>query len=120
VIYANLDDKFGENGITSVMICSILAEEIQIYLWVMSCRIFKRGMEFAMFDRVVDIAKKMNKKFLSGIYIPSQKNNIVQNLYDSLGFKKIDTTKDTKNEINYRIEVKSLKTLNKSIKVTYE
>lgn len=120
VIYGNLDDKFGENGITSVMICNILAEEIQIYLWVMSCRIFKRGMEFAMFDRAVDIAKKMNKKFLSGIYIPSQKNNIVQNLYDSLGFKKIDTTKDIKNEIHYRIEVKNLKPLNKSIKVTYE
>ena len=41
VIYGNLDDKFGENGITSVMICNILAEEIQIYLWVMSCRILR-------------------------------------------------------------------------------
>ena len=41
-----------------------------------------------MFDRAVDIAKKMNKKFLGGIYIPSQKNNIVQNLYDSLALKK--------------------------------
>ena len=46
-----------------------------------SCRIFKRGMEFAMFDRAVDIAKN-EQKILSGIYIPSQKNNIVQNLYD--------------------------------------
>ena len=118
VLYGNLDDKFGENGITSVIICNLLAEEIQIYLWVMSCRIFKRDMEFAMFDRVVEIAKKMNKKYVRGIYIPSKKNNIVGKLYDSLGFKKIDSPKNTENEIHYRIEVKNAKPLNKSIKVT--
>lgn len=120
VIYGNLDDKFGENGITSVMICNLLAEEIQIHIWVMSCRIFKRGMEFAMFDQVVEIAKKMNKKYVRGIYIPSKKNSIVEKLYDSLGFKKIDSPKNTDNEIHYRIEVKNVKPLNKSIKVTNE
>ena len=73
-----------------------------------------------MFDQVVEIAKKMNKKYVRGIYIPSKKNSIVEKLYDSLGFKKIDSPKNTENEIHYRIEVKNVKPLNKSIKVTNE
>ena len=74
VIYGTLDDRFGENGIISVMVCNVFPEEIEIHIWVMSCRVFKRDMEFAMFDKLVDIAKKMNKKIIRGIFIPTKKS----------------------------------------------
>ena len=76
VIYGTLDDRFGENGIISVMVCNVFPEEIEIHIWVMSCRVFKRDMEFAMFDKLVDIAKKMNKKIIRGIFIPTKKKSI--------------------------------------------
>ena len=44
VIYGTLDDRFGENGIISVMVCNVFPEEIEIHIWVMSCRVFKRDM----------------------------------------------------------------------------
>ena len=120
VVYGTLDDKFGENGIISVMICKLLPKEIQVYIWVMSCRVFKRDMEFAMFDKLIDITRKMNKEIITGVYIPSKKNKIVAELYETLGFKRIESPKNSKNEIHYQIKVKNLKKFNQSIKVEYE
>ena len=120
VLYGDLNDRFGKNGITSVMVCKILENEIEIYIWVMSCRIFKREMELAMFDKLVDIAKRTKKDFIKGIYIPSAKNKFVADLYDSLGFKKIKSPRDKQNESHYTIEIKDINPLNRSIKVINE
>jgi FkbH-like protein len=43
-LYGRLTDKFGDNGLVSVMIGDIRNDEIQISLWLMSCRVIKRGM----------------------------------------------------------------------------
>ena len=120
VLYGNLEDRFGENGIISVIVSNLLPNEIEIHVWVMSCRVFKREMEFAMFDKLVDIAKKNKKEIIRGIYVPSAKNKLVSEFYDSLGFKKIESPKNRKNEIHYIIEVKNIKPLNKSIKIINE
>ena len=119
VIYGNLEDRFGENGITSVIVSNFLPKEIEIHIWVMSCRVFKREMEFAMFDKLVEIAKK-KKQTIKGIYIPSSKNKMVAEFYESLGFKRIELLKNEQNEIHYEIEVNNIKPLNKLIQIVNE
>ena len=120
VIYGNLEDRFGENGITSVIVSNFLPKEIEIHIWVMSCRVFKREMEFAMFDKLVEIAKKKKKQTIKGIYIPSSKNKMVAEFYESLGFKRIESLKNEQNEIHYEIEVNNIKPLNKLIQIVNE
>ena len=120
VIYGTLDDRFGENGIISVMVCNVFPEEIEIHIWVMSCRVFKRDMEFAMFDKLVDIAKKMNKKIIRGIFIPTKKNQLVSDLYETLGFTRTDSPKNRENEIHYVVDTKNIKQKNQSIKISNE
>ena len=115
-----IQDRFGENGITSVIVSNFLPKEIEIHIWVMSCRVFKREMEFAMFDKLVEIAKKKKKQTIKGIYIPSSKNKMVAEFYESLGFKRIESLKNEQNEIHYEIEVNNIKPLNKLIQIVNE
>lgn len=88
-IFGKLEDKFGDNGIVSVIIGNVSNHNLDIDLWIMSCRVFKREMEFAMFDKLVDISLKHKVKTITGTYIKSDRNSIVKQLYPELGFELI-------------------------------
>jgi FkbH-like protein len=89
-ICATLDDRFGSNGIVSVLIGEIIDNVLHIRLWVMSCRVFKRDLEFAVFDYLVDESKKKEMEKLVGYYYETSKNGYVASLFDDLGFVKVD------------------------------
>jgi FkbH-like protein len=88
-LYGRLVDRFGDNGLVSVLIGKIAGQTIELDTWLMSCRVFNREMEFAMFDALVEgcQARRIQKMF--GVYIPSKKNRLVAGLYESLGFRRI-------------------------------
>ena len=86
-LYGRLTDKFGDNGLVSVMIGEICNEDIQINLWIMSCRVLKREMEQAMFDQFIKESMRRGIKNLKGVYLKSPKNNMVNELYRDLGFE---------------------------------
>lgn len=88
-LYANLKDRFGDNGIVTVLICQNKAEEAHIIEWLMSCRVFKRNLELAMFDTLIGICMKQGIKKIKGYYKPTDKNIIVKDFYESIGFTKI-------------------------------
>lgn len=84
-----LCDKFGDNGIVSIVIGRIDGEKLHIDLWLMSCRVLKRDMELAMLDELVKQAKKSGISEIIGYYIPTKKNSMVKDLYESFGFEKL-------------------------------
>ena len=84
-----LEDKFGDNGIVSVVIGEIQGDVLDIQLWLMSCRVLKREMEYAMLDVLADKAKEQGLKQLTGHYYPTAKNSMVKELYKDFGFDKI-------------------------------
>lgn len=88
-LYGRLTDKFGDNGLVSIIIGYKQEEILEIKLWLMSCRVLKRGMEEAMFDELVKIAKQNGIRAIKGYYYKTAKNNMVSNLYANLGFTKI-------------------------------
>lgn len=88
-LYGRLTDKFGDNGLISVMIGIIKGSELHIDLWLMSCRVFKRGMEIAMFDQFVAEARLREIKTIIGYYFFSPKNSIVKDLFSDIGFEKV-------------------------------
>jgi len=81
-----LADKFGDNGLVSVIIGHILDDTVEIDLWLMSCRVFNREMELAMFDALIEQCQIRGIAKVAGVYIPSRKNGIVAEFYKSLGF----------------------------------
>ena len=95
-LYGKLSDKFGDNGVVSIIIGRIDGkdrDELHIELWLMSCRVLKRDMEFAMMDELVTKAKARGVKKLVGYYYPTAKNAMVKDFYALQGFTKIDEDK---------------------------
>lgn len=91
-LYGRLKDRFGDNGLISVVIGEKRNDELHILLWLMSCRVLKRGMESAMLDTLVDKAKLNGCSKLIGYYYSTKKNGMVANLFDQFGFCKIEET----------------------------
>ena len=85
-LYGRLRDRFGDNGIVSVIIGHIEGDTLDIALWVMSCRVLKRDMEKAMLDCLVHDALARGLRALRGHYYPTAKNLPVKDFYDTMGF----------------------------------
>ncbi len=89
--YGKLEDKFGDNGVVSVVIGrkDAAAGALHLDLWLMSCRVLKRDMEYAMMDSVVEACQACGIGTIYGYYYPTAKNGMVKEFYASLGFVKI-------------------------------
>ena len=90
-IYGKLIDKYGDNGLIAISIGRIEENQCHIHLWLMSCRVLKRDMEFAMLDELVRQCKEKNVLEIIGYYYQSDKNNMVFDLYEKFGFVLSDT-----------------------------
>ena len=91
-LYGKLGDKFGDNGVVSIVIGRIDGadkDELHMELWLMSCRVLKRDMEYAMMDELVEKAKAAGIKRIIGYYYPTAKNSMVKDFYALQGFEKI-------------------------------
>lgn len=88
-LYGKLEDKFGDNGVVSVVIVQKDGDSAHIRLWLMSCRVLKRDMELAMLDGLVNRCLEAGIDTLYGYYYPTAKNNMVREFYGQLGFEKI-------------------------------
>lgn len=84
-----LADRFGDNGIVSVVMARLEGRVAHIELWLMSCRVLKRDMELAMLDSLVKRASARGITELHGYYYPTAKNAMVRGLYESFGFEKL-------------------------------
>jgi FkbH-like protein len=81
-----LQDKFGDNGLVSIIILKKQNEALFIDTWIMSCRVLKRGMENFVLNEIAKLAKQDGYKELIGEYIPTAKNGLVKDHYSYLGF----------------------------------
>ena len=108
-----LRDKFGDNGIISLVIGEIHGSEVQIILWLMSCRVLKRGVEDLMLDCLVREAEKKHCEKLTGCYIRTKKNSMVADLYRSFGFSLV-YSEDSKTV--WEMDIKNYTARNKFIK----
>lgn len=88
-LYGKLADKFGDNGVVSVVIGHKEGQECHIDLWIMSCRVLKRDMEYAMMDVLVKRCKEEGISQIYGYYYPTAKNSMVCEFYKLQGFRKL-------------------------------
>ena len=85
--YYTLRDRFGEHGLIAVVILEKRADCLFVNEWLMSCRVLKRGMEQFIADSIIAAAKEAGFTRVIGEYIPTAKNAMVKDLYESMGFK---------------------------------
>jgi FkbH-like protein len=84
---AEVEDKFGNNGITGVFIINKSNKsEWEIDTFLLSCRVMGRKVEEAIFAYISKNAKNENVKKIRASFIPTQKNKPSENFLPSLGF----------------------------------
>lgn len=111
-----LVDRFGDNGLISVLIARAEGSRAIVDLWLMSCRVLKRGMEDAMLDALVSRAAAMGLATIEGTYIPTARNGMVAGLYASLGFDPVSS--GPSGETHWRMNVSGYARRNNHIKVS--
>lgn len=114
-LYGKLEDKFGDNGVVSVVAGQIENQELHMRLWLMSCRVLKRGMEDAMLDTLVHDAKEKGIVTIIGYYYPTPKNNMVKEFYKKMGFKLVD--EDENDNTTWKLDVASYEPKNPAIEI---
>lgn len=112
-LYGKLVDRFGDNGVVSLIIGHQIKDICHIDLWLMSCRVLKRDMEYAMMDVLAAKCIERGIATIKGYYYPTAKNHMVELFYKDMGFTLVerdetgnsvwtmDLTKGYTNQNNY-------------------
>lgn len=81
-----LDDKFGTNGIVSIGVMRLSGEDAYIEDWIMSCRVFERGLEYVMLSLMCETCIKTEVKRLHGFYRETKKNKKIADFFSNINF----------------------------------
>jgi FkbH-like protein len=87
-LQVRLADRFGDNGMISVVIFDIGADEWSCDTWLMSCRVLGRRVEELVLATVAEAARQAGARRLTGTYLPTKKNALVTEHFAKLGFAK--------------------------------
>ena len=117
-LYGKLSDTFGDNGVVSVVIGKIEDQVCDIELWLMSCRVLKKNMEYAMLDTLVSECTARNINKIVGHYYPTAKNGMVKNLFADFGFDK--ASEDENGNTEWSLSLEGYENKNNVIKVNTE
>ena len=94
-LQVRLIDAFGDNGMISVVICRNLTEsELEIDTWLMSCRVLGRKVEHMVLRELLAHASRIGAQRLRGVFIPTERNKLVEDHYEKLGFASISRAED--------------------------
>lgn len=86
-----VEDKFGDNGITGVFIIKkAQPTEWVLDTFLLSCRVIGRDVEKGILNHIINIAKKNGVKKLKAQFISTQKNKPIESFLPDCGFKKED------------------------------
>lgn len=112
LLRVKLKDKFSDYGIISAL---ILKESFEVELlsgrivpmleiegWVMSCRVFNRGLETFILSRLREIARTLDARTIQAVFCPTEKNGYLAGIFPKLGFEAVETSGEL---IRYRLDL---------------
>jgi FkbH-like protein len=80
-------DRFGDNGIVSVMLLEPAGDALELVNWVMSCRVFGRQLEDEALNILADLARARGVTAIRAAFVPTPKNGVIADLLPRLGFR---------------------------------
>jgi FkbH-like protein len=80
-------DRFGDSGLTGVLIAIPEGGGLRVDTWLMSCRVLGRRLDEVMFGALVRYAAENRYTHITGEYIPTAKNSQVADLYIAAGLR---------------------------------
>ena len=107
-------DKFGYYGICGLSVINYQNNSASIEIFLMSCRVIGRGIENLFLSEILKKVSVIQKKIVkfTAKYLPTKKNNQVENFYEDNGFS-IKSVKNNKKEyIIKKMDLKKIKQTN--------
>ena len=89
-------DRFGDLGISGVIIVRIDGKNAKIDSFLMSCRALGRKIENEFLKAVMNILHEKGVRLIRAEYLPTKKNKLAKDFYPQFGF-----TKDSNLNGNY-------------------
>lgn len=82
-----LSDRFADHGLVSGLVIRIGPTELEILNWTMSCRIFSRGAETFILNRLLARCRELGRSGIRARFEPTPKNGVVRDLFERLAFQ---------------------------------
>ncbi len=104
-------DKFGDYGLVALMLGiphPTSTDTILIDTWLMSCRVIGRTFEHFMFSTFVRLSQALSYQHVQGEYIPTAKNDLVKELFLTMGCEPDPTEANSANLYTFNIRSKSV------------
>lgn len=108
VYSVSVEDKFGDMGLTAVVIVEHKQIVAHINTFLMSCRIMGRNIEFALINYIIKDLTNYNVSTIEAEYLKTLKNNPVENFYADCGFRELSHEGDKKEYVLILEEYKYL------------
>ena len=103
-LQVRLTDRFGDNGVIAVLVARVNGPEAVIEQWVMSCRVLGRRVEEACLNVLVEACEARGVQRLVGLYKPTEKNEIVREMYAGLGFERVSAAEGRESRWELKLE----------------
>ncbi|GAU67167.1 FkbH-like protein [Streptomyces sp. NBRC 110611] len=91
---ARLRDRFTDHGVVGFFLARTHGDTAEVDSWLLSCRVIGRDLEQSMFGVFAREAAATGVRQLVGEYTPTQKNHMVADLYERLGFRLVREAPD--------------------------
>ena len=89
-VYAiHVADKFGEAGLTGVVITGGTGDILEVDTFLLSCRVLGRGIELSFWETIRRDALEHGRRRLTAEYLPTPKNGQVSDFWDRLGLERV-------------------------------
>lgn len=82
-----VEDRFGDSGLTGVLIAFDKDGFMEVDTWLMSCRVLGRKLDEVMWNALVENARQRGAKRIRAAYWKTAKNGLVEDLYPQMGMK---------------------------------
>lgn len=85
-LVGHVTDRFGDHGLVIAATVDIDGGEASIRTFLMSCRVIGREVERAFVGALIEELASRGVARVRGVYVPTAKNAMVRDFYDSCGF----------------------------------
>jgi FkbH-like protein len=92
VLMLEYRDRFGDEGSVALAIVDLAEARIDTFLT--SCRVIGRKVEDRLLNKAIELCRARGHRRIIGEYIPSRKNQLVADFYDTHGFAPVDEFSD--------------------------
>jgi FkbH-like protein len=102
VVMLEYRDRFGDEGSVALAIVDLAEARIDTFLT--SCRVIGRKVEDRLLDKAIELCQARGHQRIIGEYVPTKKNQLVADFYDTHGFSPIGVSTDGRKTYERRID----------------